>query len=92
MRVEVVYCDRHTTFRRKLILDEGSTIEQAITASRLLLRFPQLNLRENKVGVFGQIKKPSDVSADGDRIEVYREIVCDPEQVPRKDRDDDDDD
>ena len=92
MMIEIVYCDTDYRFHRKLSLGDGAQISDAIEASALLKRVPTIDLKKNKVGVFGQIKKLNTPLQDGDRVEVYRKIVCDPEEVPRRDRDDDDDD
>ena len=38
-----------------------------------------------KVGVFGKLVKLDAALKPGDRIEIYRGIIADPETVPRRD-------
>ena len=53
-------------------LGEGATVQQAIDASGLLARFPEIDLDVQKVGVFGKLKPLDTVLADHDRVEIYR--------------------
>ena len=53
-------------------LPEGATIEQAIQASGVLGWYPEIDLRVQKVGVFGQLATMSTKVNNGDRIEIYR--------------------
>ena len=70
----------------KLEIPDGSTILDAIERSGILEQFPEINLDEQKVGVFGRISKLDTALKDGDRVEIYRPITADPEQLERKDR------
>ncbi len=67
-------------------LPEGSSIKDAVERSGILKQFPEINLEQQKVGVFGKISKLDVVLNDGDRVEIYRPITCDPKTktVPRK--------
>jgi hypothetical protein len=44
-------------------------------------QFPEIDMEKNKVGIFSKLDA---VLSDGDRIEIYRPIICDPKTVPRK--------
>ena len=65
-------------------LPDGSTIQDAINRSGILKQFPEIDLEKNKVGVFGKVGKLDAALNDGDRVEIYRPITCDPKTVPRK--------
>ena len=65
-------------------LPDGATIQDAINRSGILKQFPEINLEKNKVGIFGKVSKLDAVLKDGDRVEIYRPITCDPKTVPRK--------
>lgn len=65
-------------------VDEGTTIEQAVRASGLLEKFPDIDLTANKVGVFGKLSKLDTVLRDRDRVEVYRPLIADPKEVRRQ--------
>jgi putative ubiquitin-RnfH superfamily antitoxin RatB of RatAB toxin-antitoxin module len=61
-----------------LSLREGVTVREAIEASGLLARFPEIDLDAQKVGVFGKIQPLDAVLADRDRVEIYRPLKVDP--------------
>ena len=63
---------------------EGSTVQDAINKSGILKQFPDINLETQKVGIYAKLCKLDTVLADGDRVEIYRPITCDPKTVPRK--------
>ncbi|MFL9906257.1 RnfH family protein [Paraburkholderia sp. RL17-337-BIB-A] len=59
-------------------LPEGATLQQALDASGILQRYPQIDLGTQKVGVFGKLKPLDTVLADHDRVEIYRPLLVDP--------------
>ncbi len=59
-------------------LPEGATLQQALDASGILQRYPQIDLGTQKVGVFGKLKPLDAVLADHDRVEIYRPLLVDP--------------
>ena len=63
---------------------EGATIMDAIERSNILKKFPEIDLEQQKVGVFSKISKLDAVLVDGDRVEIYRPIICDPKTVRRR--------
>ena len=63
---------------------DGATIQDAINRSGILKQFSEIDLEKNKVGIFGKVGKLDAVLNDGDRVEIYRPITCDPKTVPRK--------
>ena len=65
-------------------VDEGATIDQAVRASGLLEKFPEINLAVNKVGVYGKLSKLDTVLRDRDRVEIYRPLIADPKEVRRQ--------
>ena len=65
-------------------LPDGATIQDAINRSGILKQFPEIDLEKNKVGIFGKVGKLDAALNDGDRVEIYRPIICDPKTVPRK--------
>jgi len=65
-------------------MPEGATIQDAINRSGILKQFPEIDLEKNKVGIYSKLSKLDAVLNDGDRVEIYRSITCDPKTVPRK--------
>lgn len=83
-RVEVAYA---TPLRQKVVVlpvHPGATIEQAIHESGLLEQFPEIDLSQHPVGIFGELASLQDLVHDGDRIEIYRPLLADPKEVRRK--------
>ncbi len=65
-------------------IPEGSTVQDAINRSGILNQFPEIDLEKQKVGIFSKLTKLDAVLNEGDRVEIYRPIICDPKTVPRK--------
>lgn len=92
MHVGVAYSDKFKQTWLKLDVPDGSTVREAIERSGLLDQYPDIDLNQNKVGIFGKIVPLSAQLSDGNRVEIYRPITADPETVERRDRGSDDDD
>jgi putative ubiquitin-RnfH superfamily antitoxin RatB of RatAB toxin-antitoxin module len=82
--VKVIYATLLDQQCVKVELVEGATIDDAIRASGLLQKYPEIDLNINKVGIYNQVKKLDDVVFAGDRVEVYRELIANPKEVRRK--------
>lgn len=82
--VEVVYALLHTQMIFHVEVENQTTIKQAIIKSGILNQYPEINLSENKVGIYNQIRKLDDIVNAGDRIEIYRPLIADPKEVRRK--------
>lgn len=82
--VEVIYAlaDRQEVARVKL--PGGSTVQQAIDASGLLAKHPEIDPAKNKVGVYARLVKPDAVLRDRDRVEIYRPLIADPKEVRKQ--------
>ncbi len=65
-------------------LAPGATVQDAIERSGILEKFPEINLEEQKVGVFGKVAMLDAEVKEGDRVEIYRAITADPKAVKRK--------
>jgi len=76
--IEVVYALPDRAEVVGLTLAADTTLEQAIVASGLLQRFPDISLSRQKVGIFGQIVALDRTLNDGDRVEIYRPLQQDP--------------
>lgn len=82
--VEVVYALPQRQELVRLTLPAGSTVQQAIEASGLVQKHPDIDFARNKVGVFGKLSKPDAPLRDRDRVEIYRPLIADPKEVRRK--------
>lgn len=83
IRVEVAYALPDQQVLLELEVKEGTTIQQAIECSGILGRIPGLELRKERVGVFGKLAQLDTVLRDGDRVEIYRPLVVDPKEAHR---------
>lgn len=73
--------------RQELIavkVNEGATIRDAVEASGLLKKYPELVIETCKVGVFGKLGKLDTVLRDRDRVEIYRPLIADPKEVRKQ--------
>lgn len=84
INIEVAYADVNRQQMISLELDAGCTIETAIDRSGILLLFPDIDLHQQKIGVFSQPKKLTDLVFEGDRIEIYRPLTIDPKEARKK--------
>ena len=92
MQVAVAYAEPTQQVWLRIEVPEDTTLEQAIIKSGLLRQFPEIDLTERAVGIFGKLAKLDAPLSPGDRVEIYRPIIADPATVPRRQMEDDDDD
>ncbi len=85
IHVEVAYALPQKQVILALEVAADATLEQVIQASGILAQFPGIDLRRNRVGVFGKLGKLTDTLHPGDRVEIYRPLIADP-KVVRKQR------
>jgi len=90
MNIGIAYASSKKHIWLKLEVPEGSTVREAISLSGVLKQFPEIDLEQQKVGIFGKVTKLDAVVEEGGRIEIYRPITANPETVERRDMDDDD--
>ncbi|WP_087489329.1 RnfH family protein [Tatumella citrea] len=84
IQVEVVYALPEKQYLRTVRVPEGSTVEQAIIESGLTTLRRDIDLSENKVGIFSRAVKLHDEVSDGDRVEIYRPLLADPKELRRQ--------
>jgi putative ubiquitin-RnfH superfamily antitoxin RatB of RatAB toxin-antitoxin module len=65
-------------------LPEGASVQQAVEASGLLQKHPEIDLSRNKLGIFAKLVKADQVLRDRDRVEIYRALIADPKEVRRQ--------
>jgi uncharacterized protein len=84
MRVEVVYPTPAEQDVIEVQLAEGATVRDAVIASGLLTRFPEINLATAAVGIFGEHATLDDPLEQDDRVEIYRSLQADPKEARRR--------
>ena len=50
----------------------------------MLAKYPEIDLKKNKIGVFAKLAKADTVLRDRDRIEIYRPLIADPKEVRKQ--------
>ena len=85
MQIGVTYSKHAQQIRLTIEVPDDATIQSAIERSGILKMFPHIDLATQKVGIFGKIVKLDTTLRLGDRVEIYRPITCDPQTVPRRD-------
>lgn len=89
MQIGVAYSEPGQQIWLNIEVPDESTVNDAIDRSGILKQFPYIDLAAQKVGVFGRLVKLDAALRPGDRIEIYRAIIADPETVPRRDMNED---
>ncbi len=84
MKVGVVYALPGKQTWLNVEVADGSTVQQAIERSGILAQCPEIDLTQQKVGMFGKMAALDAVVEDGARIEIYRPITADPKTVHRR--------
>jgi putative ubiquitin-RnfH superfamily antitoxin RatB of RatAB toxin-antitoxin module len=84
INIEIVYGLPHQQSLLALMVDDGITIEAAIEASGILSMHDEIDLEQNKVGVWNKSKKLTQTLREGDRIEIYRPLIADPKAVRKQ--------
>lgn len=84
IQIEVIYALPDGQYQVTLKLPAGSTANAALADSGLLKKFPEIDLQRQRIGVLGRIVKPDYVLEDGQRLEIYRPLTCDPKQARRE--------
>ena len=54
INVEVAYALPDEQTLLKIQVDENTTVEEAIQTSGILNKYPEIDLKKNKVGIFGK--------------------------------------
>jgi putative ubiquitin-RnfH superfamily antitoxin RatB of RatAB toxin-antitoxin module len=84
VQVVVSYATPCEEFIHPMRVAPGTTIGQAVEASGVLARFPEINLVTQPVGIYGKKKTLETVLRERDRIEIYRPLVADPKDSRRR--------
>lgn len=84
IQVEVVFALPQRQSLLTVNVPVGSTVQQAIDSSGILRSFSEIDLNENKVGIWSRTVALTDVVAAGDRVEIYRGLIADPKDMRKR--------
>ncbi|MGB5226347.1 MAG: RnfH family protein [Arenicellales bacterium] len=81
MHIEVVFALPKEQHVIDIEVPEQSTVDDAIRESKIMEKYPEIDLDVNKTGIFGKPAKRDAVLHAGDRVEIYRPLLCDPKEM-----------
>ncbi len=84
LRVEVVYALPGGEDAVSLKLPSGSTAIDALRASGVLERHPEIDLARHEIGIHGKVVGADAPLRDRDRVEVYRALLVEPKEARRR--------
>lgn len=79
--VEVAYALPERQAIIELQVEEGTTALEAARRSGIAQQFEDIDLDNDKLGIFGKAVSPAQVLRAGDRVEIYRPLIADPKEV-----------
>lgn len=81
--VELVFATRERQRLVEVVLPAPATVASAIAASRIADAFPEFDFENCEVGIWGRVAVRSQRLKNGDRVELYRSLNCDPREARR---------
>ncbi|MDQ2962604.1 MAG: RnfH family protein [Pseudomonadota bacterium] len=82
--VTVVYALPDEVTEIEIRVAAGATVAEAIDRSGLAARLRTTDVAGAPVGIFGKRVRRDTTLSDGDRIELYRELMADPKAARRR--------
>lgn len=89
--VEVAYALPEKQKIIEVLVEPGTSAYDAVLQSRITQFFPELDIENTPMGIFGQTLGTKGLAASkdyilraGDRVEIYRPLIADPKEVRRK--------
>jgi uncharacterized protein len=84
MRIEIVYARPEAQIVEVVTLPRGATVRDALVASGILERFPEIDVAKTAFGVYGMRVSLDAVLSEDDRVEIYRPLKVDPKEARRR--------
>lgn len=84
LHIEVAYAKPDEQSLIVISVPEGTNASQAVEMSGLLKKYPEIDLTQNKLGIFGKLCKADTILREKDRVEIYRPLIADPKEVRRQ--------
>jgi uncharacterized protein len=84
LQIEVVFALPDRQELVTVMVEKGATVEDAIARSSLRASFPDWNLENCAVGIWGRPVGREQALQEGDRVELYRPLKLDPREARRR--------
>ena len=82
--IEVAYATPQQQLILECEVESGTNVRDAVRQSGIAQHFPQIDLENCELGVFGKAVPADYELSDGDRIEIYRPLIADPKEIRRQ--------
>ena len=82
--VEVAYATPAKQLILTVQVSAGTTVAECIDKSGIKQHFNDIDLSQQKVGIWNKASKLDATPRDGDRIEIYRPLIADPKAVRKR--------
>jgi len=86
IKIEVAYATPEKQLILSVSVDQGATLFDAAKLSGICDSFPEIDLENSDMGIFGKSEKTPKTTLlrEGDRVEIYRALIADPKEVRKK--------
>ena len=84
IEIQVAYARENDGVEMSIRVPFGTNVRGAIERSRILDRFPEIDLTQWRVGIFGALVPPDATVSPGDRVEIYAPLRGDPKEARRR--------
>lgn len=84
LRIEVAYATPEKQTILVLDIPDNTTARAAIKLSSIKDEFPEIDLDNARLGIFGKLIAEDYQLQERDRIEIYRPLLADPKEVRRR--------
>ncbi|MDG1097482.1 MAG: RnfH family protein [Methylophilaceae bacterium] len=82
--VEVAYALPHQQLIIPVQVAPETIAEEAVKASGITAKFPEIDLSINQIGIFGKLTRLDTPLRHLDRVEIYRPLIADPKEVRKQ--------
>lgn len=84
MQIEVVFAEAERQRVCAFELPADAVVADALKLASAHAEFAGVEINAHAVGIFGQLCEPDRRLADGDRVEIYRELQVDAKEARRR--------
>lgn len=84
VNVEVCYATAQRQLLLRLQVPPQTRLIDAVRASAITAQCPEIDLARQRLGVYGKLRRGDEPVSEGDRIEIYRDLVHDPKLARRQ--------
>ena len=82
--IEVAYATPAKQTILECQIDTGTSVRDAVRQSGIARIYPEIDIEDCDLGVFGKLVAADYELQEGDRIEIYRPLIADPKEIRRQ--------